>query len=95
MPIRKTEPGVYKTITSGASSRAISGVSQEGVPIAQTVVPIKNGEKIIGVLIMERDITREIEQEQEVNVLKETVEFLKKSLMEAQYRRILFCRLVQ
>jgi hypothetical protein len=31
---------------------------------------------------MERDITREIEQEQEVNVLKETVEFLKKSLIE-------------
>jgi two-component sensor histidine kinase len=67
---------------TGEVSRAISGVSQEGVPIAQTVVPIKNGDKIIGVLIMERDITREIEQEQEVNVLKETVEFLKKSLME-------------
>jgi two-component sensor histidine kinase len=78
----ENEPGVYKTITSGNISRAISGVSQEGVPIAQTVVPIKNKEKIIGVLIMERDITREIEQEQEVNVLKETVEFLKKSLME-------------
>ncbi|HWQ77667.1 MAG TPA: histidine kinase N-terminal domain-containing protein [Anaerovoracaceae bacterium] len=78
----ENEPGVYKTIKTGKISRAISGVSQEGIPIAQTVVPIKNREKIIGVLIMERDITREIEQEQEVNVLKETVEFLKKSLME-------------
>lgn len=78
----ENEPGVYKTITSGKISRAISGVSQEGVPIAQTVVPIRNGNRIIGVLIMERDMTREIEQEQEVNVLKETVEFLKKSLME-------------
>ena len=78
----ENEPGVYKTVTTGRISRAISGVSQEGVPIAQTVVPIKNQDKIIGVLIMERDITREIEQEQEVNVLKETVEFLKKSLME-------------
>ncbi|HVI41976.1 MAG TPA: PAS domain-containing sensor histidine kinase, partial [Anaerovoracaceae bacterium] len=78
----ENEPGVYQTITSGKISRAIRGVSQEGVPIAQTVLPIKNGDKIIGVLIMERDITREIEQEQEVNVLKETVEFLKKSLIE-------------
>lgn len=78
----ENEPGVYKTILTGEISRAISGVSQEGVPIAQTVIPIKNGEKIIGVLIMEQDITREIEQEKEVNVLKETVEFLKKSLME-------------
>ncbi|MEL7658864.1 MAG: histidine kinase N-terminal domain-containing protein, partial [Bacillota bacterium] len=78
----ENEPGVFKTITSGKISRAISGVSQEGVPIAQTVVPIKNHSKVIGVLIMERDITREIEKEQEVNVLKETVEFLKKSLME-------------
>lgn len=78
----ENEPGVFKTITTGEISRAISGVSQEGVPIAQTVAPIRNRDKIIGVLIMERDITREIEQEQEVNVLKETVEFLKKSLME-------------
>jgi two-component sensor histidine kinase len=79
---KENEPGVYKTIKTGKISRAIIGVSQEGIPIAQTVVPIRNREKIIGVLIMERDITREIEQEQEVNVLKETVEFLKKSLME-------------
>lgn len=79
---KENEPGVYKTSLTGEVSRAISGVSQEGVPIAQTVVPIKNGPQVIGVLIMERDITREIEQEQEVNVLKETVEFLKKSLME-------------
>ena len=78
----ENEPGVYQTVISGKISRAIRGVSQEGVPIAQTVVPIKNGEMIIGVLIMERDISREIEQEQEVNVLKETVEFLKKSLIE-------------
>lgn len=78
----ENEPGVYETMKSGKISRAIIGVSQEGVPIAQTVVPINNGNKIIGVLIMERDITREIEQEQEVNVLKKTLEFFKKSLIE-------------
>ncbi|HML36211.1 MAG TPA: histidine kinase N-terminal domain-containing protein [Bacillota bacterium] len=78
----ENEPGVYQTITSGEVSRAIRGVSQKGTPIVQTVLPIKNGEKIIGALIMEHDITREIEQEQEVNILKETVEFLKKSLVE-------------
>ncbi|MBR0599872.1 sensor histidine kinase [Sinanaerobacter chloroacetimidivorans] len=79
---RENEPGVYKTMKTGEISRAIRGVSQEGVPIAQTVVPIKNGERIIGVLIMERDITLEIEQEQKVNDLKVTLEFLKKSLIE-------------
>ena len=52
------------------------------MPIAQTVIPIKNISKIIGVLIMERDITLEIEQEQKVNDLKITLEFLKKSLIE-------------
>lgn len=78
----ENEPGVYRTVTTGELSRAIRGVSQKGNPIEQTVVPIKNGEKTIGALIMERDISWQIEQEKEVNVLKETVEFLKKSLME-------------
>lgn len=76
------EPGVYKTSKSGNPSRNIRGVSQEGTPIAQTVEPILNGDKVIGVLIMERDITEEVQKETEVGYLKETVIFLKKSLME-------------
>jgi two-component system, sensor histidine kinase PdtaS len=76
------EPGVYRTIKTGTPSRNIRGVSQEGTPIAQTVEPIMNEDKIIGVLIMEKDITEEIQKETEVGYLKETVIFLKKSLME-------------
>lgn len=78
----RNEPGVYNTSKSGISSRNMRGVSQEGTPIAQTVEPIRNGNKVIGVLIMEKDITEEVQKETEVGYLKETVIFLKKSLME-------------
>ncbi len=34
------EPAVYHTLKTGETSRDVRGISQEGVPIAQTVVPI-------------------------------------------------------
>ena len=60
----------------------LRGVSQEGVPIAQTVVPISNSqEKVIGVLIMERDISKELQQEERVEFLSHTAERLSSTLM--------------
>ncbi len=76
------EPAVYRTIKTGETSRDIRGVSQEGVPIAQTVVPISNIQgKVIGVLIMERDISKELQQEERVEFLSHTAEQLSSTLM--------------
>jgi hypothetical protein len=59
------EPAVYQAFSTGQSFYNIRGVSQEGVPIAQTVVPLLNDSgQIIGVLIMEKDISAEIRQEE-------------------------------
>ena len=58
------------------------GLSQEGVPIAQTVGPIQNAKgKIIGALIMEKDISAEIEQEKKVKFLTQTADHLSQTLM--------------
>ncbi len=76
------EPAVLKTLKTGETNRNIRGVSQEGVPIAQTVVPIFNSVKdVIGVLIMEKDISEELRQEEQVEFLSQTAERLSNTLM--------------
>ncbi|SHI85651.1 sensor histidine kinase [Propionispora hippei] len=77
------EPAVYKALTGGQIMRDIRGISQEGVPIAQTVVPVTNLAKhVIGVLIMEKDISEEIRQEEQVQFLSQTAEHLSRTLMD-------------
>lgn len=77
-----SEPAVYRTIQSGKTSRNVRGVSQEGIPIAQTVVAIRNTkDDVIGTLIMERDISEELRQEEQVEFLTQTAERLSNTLM--------------
>ena len=69
-----SEPAVCRTFQTGATSRNVRGVSQEGIPtIAQTVVAIRNTkDEVIGTLIMERDISEELRQEEQVEFLTQT-----------------------
>lgn len=75
------EPAVAQAIASGEKVVDVRGLSQEGVPISQTVTPIFSQEKIIGVLIMERDISREVQQEKRVEFLQQTADHLSQTLM--------------
>ena len=77
-----SEPAVYSTFQTGRTSRNVRGVSQEGIPIAQTVVAIRNKkDDVIGTLIMERDISEELRQEEQVEFLTQTAERLSNTLM--------------
>lgn len=77
-----SEPAVYKSLISGEMSREVRGISQEGIPISQTVSAIRNqADKVIGVLIMEQDITKQVWQEERVAFLSQTVEHLGDTLM--------------
>lgn len=77
-----SEPAVYKTITVGEISKDIRGITQEGIPVSQTISAIRNQTgQIIGVLIMERNITKHIWQEEQVAFLSQTVEHLSDTLM--------------
>lgn len=78
---KNNEPAVYHNLTTGSPTRDVRGVSQEGVPIAQTVVSILNGgQKVIGVLIMERNIAKELQQEETFEFLSYTAEKLSSTL---------------
>jgi len=76
------EPAVYQTFSTGEMVRNVRGVSQEGVPIAQTVVPLRNDAgRVVGVLIMEKDISEEIRQEARFGFLSEAADQLSNTLM--------------
>ncbi|HBW37524.1 sensor histidine kinase [Desulfosporosinus sp. BICA1-9] len=82
LALATSEPAVYQTLKTGETCRNVRGVSQEGIPIAQTVVAIRNpANDVIGTLIMERDISEELRQEEQVEFLTQTAERLSNTLM--------------
>jgi two-component sensor histidine kinase len=78
----QNEPAVMFCLLSGQSVIGSRGISQEQIAIQQNVVPIraKSG-NVIGVLIMEKDISEKIEQEKNVTRLIETTEHLSETLL--------------
>lgn len=79
---RHNEPAVFQTFESGERAISVQGMSQEGVPIYQTVTPIKNSMgEIIAVLIMERDNSFQVRQEMTVQFLSQTTQKLTDTLL--------------
>ncbi|MEX2461900.1 MAG: sensor histidine kinase [Paenibacillaceae bacterium] len=78
----QNEPAVMFCLLSGQSVIGSRGISQENIAIEQNVVPIraKDG-NVIGALIMEKDISKKVEQEKNVTRLMETTEQLSETLL--------------
>jgi len=86
LALRKNEPAVLRTMQTGFPTIGMRGISQEGVPIKQSVVPIVNkSNRTIGVLIMEQDITEQVSQEKKVKDLMETAEQLSETLFKVTF----------
>ncbi|MDO7788272.1 sensor histidine kinase [Desulforamulus aquiferis] len=80
--IRCNEPAVFQTFETGKPVPNMQGTSQEGYPISQTVIPIKNSSnKSIGVLIMERDNSAQVRQEKTMEFLSKTTQKLTDTLL--------------
>ncbi len=59
--LREMEPAVYRAMESGLPTRELKAITQEGAAVRQDAAPIRNKrEKIIGVLIREKDVYGEI-----------------------------------
>lgn len=59
---QKNEPGVLRTLHTGAITVGLSALSQEGVSIQQRVYPISRIKgNVIGVVIVETDVTEELD----------------------------------
>lgn len=86
LALKKNEPAVIRTMQTGLPTIGMRGISQEGVPIKQNVVPIYNkNARTIGVLIMEQDISEQVTQEKKVKDLMETAEQLSETLFKVAF----------
>jgi len=77
LAMRQNEPAVLRAIDVGMSGRKIKGITQENIRVKQSVEPIKNNEgRIIGILIMEEDVTENLDNNRKIAILSEANEEL-------------------
>lgn len=80
--LRQNEPAALRTLELGMATRDLKAITQENMTVKQNVVPIKNDlGKVIGVLIMEQDITQDVNQNRHMEILAETAEQLTETLL--------------
>lgn len=76
------EPAVFRTFDTGKAVINVRGISQERVPIVQTVLPVNGmSGQVVAVLIMERDNSQQVQQEDSLKVLSETTQKLTDTLL--------------
>lgn len=66
--LEKNEPAVLETLRTGNVKRDIKALTQEEKLVKQNIQPILNENKVVGVVIVEKDISGELESEFEVNM---------------------------
>ena len=66
----ENEPAVYSAFRSGMTIRDLKAVTQENKSVKQNVTPIKNPDgKVIGVLVREKDVSRNLLDEKKLSQL--------------------------
>ncbi|WP_042355556.1 sensor histidine kinase [Bacillus rubiinfantis] len=76
------EPSVYYTLRTGKPMFLNRALTQEGKTVDQSVVPIMGSrQRVIGTLIMEKDITELVQRQQKMEALSEATEALSGILM--------------
>jgi two-component sensor histidine kinase len=82
LALRENEPAVIDTLLTGRPALGSRGLTQEGTPVRQSVVPIAGEDgRTIGALIMEQDITEQLKQEARVGALSRAAEQLTETLL--------------
>jgi two-component sensor histidine kinase len=67
---RENEPAVYRAAEEGMPVRDLKAVTQENHTVRQDVVPVKGeGGQVLAVLILERDVTRDLSREKKYREL--------------------------
>lgn len=82
LALRENEPAALRTLELGIETSDLKAITQENMMVKQKTVPIQNNfGRVIGVLIMEKDITAEVSQNRNVEILSETTEQLAQTLI--------------
>lgn len=88
LAIRENEPAVIRAIEIGMPGRDIKGITQEHIKVKQSVEPIRNSNnKTIGILIMEKDITENYNNNRKIEILAEANEELTTQIEEKYYNK--------
>ena len=74
----ENEPAVARTFKLGVATKQMKAVTQERTHVIQTVEPIKNGDRVIGVLIREK-------REDEQRIISERLHFSEQSYERMAY----------
>ncbi|NMM63806.1 histidine kinase [Clostridium sp. P21] len=78
---RDNEPAVLRTLELGIATKELKAVTQEMVNVRQNVAPIENNNRVIGALIIEKDVTGKINNDRYVEMLTEGYKTLTDTLM--------------
>ncbi|WP_425448344.1 histidine kinase N-terminal domain-containing protein [Dethiothermospora halolimnae] len=82
LALRENEPATLRTLNTGIPTRDLKAITQENKKVVQSTIPIKNDkEEVIGVLIMEQDLTDNIKKNRQMEILSQTTEELTKTLV--------------
>lgn len=81
LALRENEPAVLRTLDLGIVTKDLKALTQENMNVRQTVSPIENKGKIIGVLIVEKDITEKLNKNKHMEMLTESYEQLTNTLV--------------
>ncbi len=82
---KKNEPAVFRTLTVGLPTKELLGRTQENREVLQKVSPVKNdGGKVIGCLICETDISKDMQTKRNLSLLTHATSQLTDSLLLAR-----------
>jgi len=56
MALQENEPAVARSLRLGVATKQMKAITQESTHVIQSVEPIKNGDRVIGVLIREKRV---------------------------------------
>lgn len=66
--LKENEPGVIETLRNGTVNKDIKALTQENKFVKQRIHPILNEEKVVGVVIVEKDISNELESDFKIDI---------------------------
>lgn len=66
--LKENEPGVIETLKNGTVNKNIKALTQENKFVKQRIHPILNEEKVVGVVIVEKDISNELESDFKIDI---------------------------
>lgn len=66
--LKENEPGVIETLKNGSVNKDIKALTQENKFVKQKIHPIFKEEKVVGVVIVEKDISYELESDFKIDI---------------------------